>query len=257
MKICVSLISDCVFFFFLCSVCCLAVLNFFVAPPFSIVISIAAALFFAAVYSKSRLKKHGRGLMKKSDLLEKNKMLTQFNFATKNQVYDFFEIVIKKQGYIPERVKGGISVAKQNKVIFPFFGFLEPNKALIVRVFNSIKDGEVGVILSESFSKDLTDFAARFNQRIVLVDGEKLFQYLKKINSLPPEKYSFSQPKPNKKAVLLSLFERKKAKSFFAFGSLFLAYSYLVPLKLYYIVCGCIFLIAAVFCFAFGKRRRD
>ena len=85
----------------------------------------------------------------------------------------------------------------------------------------------------------------------------KIYAFLKENNSLPPEKYEFSDKKLKGLTLLKTLLEKKKAKRFFAFGFIFLAFSYFVPIKVYYVVFGCAFLIFALFLTIFGQTENN
>ena len=162
--------------------------------------------------------------------------------------------MLKKLNYKPERKKGGVFIKDKSVALFPLFGFNQTGKSQIVKVFNSISRGEVGYILSETFSDDAFSFAERFDGAIVLVKPDQIFSFLKKHDSLPPEKYQVLKKKRKKFAILKNLALKKKAKPFFWFGVLFLLYSFFVPLKLYYVIFGCIFLILSIILRAFGKE---
>jgi hypothetical protein len=254
MKLSFSLIADCVFCFICCFLVCFVILNFYIPRQFSISFSSVLSLLFSVIIAKRLISKDRLTKEQKELISQKEKMVTQFNFATRCEVNDFFESVLKKLNYKTERKKGGIFIKDKSVALFPLFGFNQTGKSQIVKVFNSISRGELAYILSETFSDDAFSFAERFDGAITLVKPDEIFSFLKKHDSLPPEKYQVVKKKRKRFSALKNLTLKKKAKPFFWFGVLFLFYSFFIPIKLYYVIFGCVFLIFSIILKAFGKE---
>lgn len=257
MKISFSFLLDCFLSFFVLFILCFILLNFFLPRPFSIIFSVVLSLLSCIIICKKLIEKDKNKNQNAKEKKERNKMCAQFNFATKCEVNDFFERIINKKGYKTERKKSGIFIKSKSLAVFIFFGFVDVNKSQIVKVFNSITSADTAYVLSENFTQDIREFAKRFDGRIILKDANEIYQYLKENDSLPPQKYEFTDKKPKAIELFKNLLDKKKAKRFFALGFLFIIFSYFVPIKTYYLVFGCLFLLFALFLTIFGKAKTD
>ncbi len=255
MKISFLLIIDTLFYFFISFILFFAIFNYFAHKSYAIFCSSLLAIATTMLLTKRAIKSNREKSKNKQEEVQKNKVITQFNFGTKMEVNEFFEKLFIKTGYTVERKNFGLFIKDKNVAVFPSFGFVDVGKAHVVRVFNKSLTIDTAYILSEKFSSDTTDFAKRFGGKIVLIDKDQIFSYLKKHDFFPKEKYSFPKNKISRSNFIRNLFKKKKAKSFLSFGVLFLFYSFFIPFKLYYILFGCSFLILGLYCKAFGKEE--
>lgn len=230
-------------------------LNYFIGRPYSLIIAVCVALLFALLAFRLLYAKVGKKNDKDGRARECKAVLNQLCFDTKARVLSRFERAIKKSGLKSERKKGGLYVPERNLLIIPVFSFDGVNKTDIVKAFNAINSKEKAVIMSSGFSVETEAFAERFDGRIILMGGKKVFELLEKTDELPEIKCGFLSAEP-KKASLKALFTKKRARSFFAFGILFLLMSFFSPIKLYYVICGCAMLIFAVLSVLFGKPEK-
>lgn len=257
MKFAFTVFLDVLFFLFLSFSLSFAVLNFFVDRPFSIVFSAVFAALFSLIATRKMIDNFVKTRLKKQEKEELDDMLIQFNFSTKTDNNDLFEKLINRLGYQTERKKGGIFLTEKTAAVFVAFGFNDVGKSEIVKVFNSIRKNDVAYILSETFSQDVTSFAARFMGRIILVDGKTVYTSLKSHDALPEKKYAITPEKQHGLKLFRNLLLKRKAKSYLTFGLIFLFTSYFMPIKLYYVIFGCVFLIAALFCKLFGIKETE
>lgn len=257
MKFAFTIVLDTIFFLFLSFTLSFAVLNFFVERPFSIVFSAVFSMLFSLIAMKKMIDNSIKNRLRKQEKEELNDMLIQLNFSTKSDNNDLFEKLINRLGYQTERKKGGIFLLEKDVAVFIAFGFNDVGKAEIVKAFNSIRKNDVAYILSETFSQDVTAFASRFMGRIVLVDGKSVYASLKEHDALPEKKYAITPEKQHGFKLFRNLLLKRKAKSYLTFGLIFLFTSYFVPIKLYYVIFGCIFLIAALSCKLFGIKETE
>lgn len=93
----------------------------------------------------------------------------------------------------------------------------------------------------------------RFNGRIEFVDSEKVYDFLEKNNALPREKLYINQSCHGLKTFFRKLIKKKHANKFLAFGTTFIFMSWLVPIKIYYVIFGCIFLMFSLLCRLYGQ----
>jgi hypothetical protein len=257
MKVSFLLIIDSLFYFFISFVIFFAVFNYFAPKNYAVVCAIFLSIAVTMILAKKAITSNKKISQSKQEETKKNKVITQFNFGTKIEVNEFFEKLFVKNGYVVERKKFGLFIKDKNVAVFPLFGFLDVGKSHVVRVYNSIPLSYTAYILSEKFCSDTVDFAKRFNGKIVLIDKNQVYSYLKEHDFFPSEKYSFPKNKGASFAFFKNFFKKKKAKSFLTFGFLFVLYSFFIPFKLYYILFGCAFLILGLYCKAFGKEENN
>ena len=186
---------------------------------------------------------------------EKETVITQLKLYTATEQNDFFQKVISLHGKNTERKKSGLFVKDTPFALFPIFTFDGVKKSDIVRVFNSIKKEQTAYILSDSFTVEVKDFAERFDGRVKTVDGNNVYKLLKEKNIFPQIKHAFPEKKKLSLSSLKNLLEKKKAKNFLVLGLLFIATSYFMPLKTYYIICGTVFLIFSLILRLYGKTN--
>ena len=91
----------------------------------------------------------------------------------------------------------------------------------------------------------------------ILKDGKDAFYLLKERNLIPNE--DFSKVYSEKKSVnkLLELLKKKNAKKFFLFGVCFCLFSFISPIKTYYLIWGGIMLVYSTVLILFGKRENE
>ena len=177
----------------------------------------------------------------------------QLNLCTLEEQYSFFSKAFRKAGYETEIQKDGILFKEKNILIFCRFGFDLPNKADVVKAFNvGLKQDKI-YFLCDDLSLEIKQFADRFGGKITTVEKKEIFPFLKKIQYLPKQKFDFECENAFKKAKKFDFLKRKKAKGYFFFGLTFLIMSYFVPIKIYYLLCGCIFLVFSFLCKLYGR----
>lgn len=255
MKITLSFILDAIFTALISFLISLTILSYFLRPPFSIVFSVVFGLLFCLLFIKISTDKQKKNDLSLADKKAKEIMLTQLKLYTPTEQNDFFQKVILAQGKSVERKKGGLFVKETPFAVFPLFNFDGVKKSEIVRAFNSIKKEQTAYILADDFSLEVKDFAERFDGRIKTVDGEELYKFLSEKDLLPQVKYSFPEKKKLGLSTLKNLLEKKKSKNFLFLGLSFIGFSYFVPLKTYYIICGSAFLIFSLILRLYGKSQ--
>ena len=227
----------------------------FIPYPIPIVFSGCFSIILGLFAFKNQIKKgKQRGLDVINDK-QYNDAMTQLNLMPVSEGLEIIENLLKKENFLPERKRGGIAIKEKSVVVFFKFGFDSPTKTDVVKYFNRITNKEKAVVLSQDFSKEVLDFADRFNGRIILIDGKTLFEKLKAHSLIPQNKYEIldkEKPKPN---FIKALTDKKRAKSFFSFGLIFLGFSYFVPIKTYYVIVGALMLCYSLYLRLFGKSN--
>ena len=144
-------------------------------------------------------------------------------------------------------------ITEKNTTAFFFFRFDGVSKTDIVKCFNKIGKNQKAEIYSENFTDEIKAFAARFGGKIILTDGREAFNLLEKHDLLPKSKIDLDEENGTKRFDFSRLLDKKRAKSYLAFGLLFTLLSYFAPIKGYYLIFGVAFLILALILRLFGK----
>lgn len=252
MKISLSVILDTAFYFLTGFILSFIAVNYFLARPASYVLATTFAVIFTLFAVKISLDKKQKKFSSKEKEKIFNAAMTRLNMTSEKTVADLFEKALKKDGFYTEKKKGGVFISEKNTTAFFFFRFDGVSKTDIVKCFNKIGKNQKAEIYSETFSEEVTAFAARFGGKIILTDGRQAFSLLEKHNLLPKEKIDLDEEE-KKRFDLTRLLDKKRAKSYLAFGLLFTLLSYFAPIKGYYLVFGVSFLILALILRLFGK----
>lgn len=252
MKISLSLVLDTFFYFIVFFLMIFIILNYFIMRPVAIVISLCLSALLTLMVFKKLFDKRAKFLQdRKTEKLYKD-VITELNFSTPIEQCLLLEKALIKANYQIKRYKNTIKVVDKNAVIFMRFGFESITKTDVVKIFNQLANKEIACVICESFQKEIIEFCDRFQKRIVLVSAKEFIPFLEKHSSLPNQKYALLIP-PKKKVGLAQLILKKRAKNFFFFGIFFLFSSYFSPIKWYYVLFGCVFLILSVIVKLFGK----
>lgn len=247
----ISYISDCIFVFLLSFMFFYAPTSFFIKiKPASAVVSFFASVICLAVFIFVSRKKHGALAIKKSEeeifLGYKNFFLLTDDETIKNSILKLFK-KLKNQAV---QTKNGIALPNGNRVFYKFTA--RPVGAdEIIGAYKSVPKGCSAIFLAISFAPDAQDFAKNLEFRIKLVDFPKLYLVMKENDCLPPKNPDFenhvvTSKKTKIKFIFLSLFDKKKAKTFAFYGILTLFLSRFVAFPIYYTVVGCLFLCYAL-----------
>lgn len=249
-----SLISDCIFTGFTGFLLTLIISNFFLPAPYTFIISGVAGALLALAGAKLFTSRRGARIKDRAEREEYTKFVNRINLMKGPDLNSLLISAAARENIIAVKKREYIYLPEKKLALFPSFGYAEVKKADVVRAFNAVKKEDTAVILSETFSEDLITFAARFNGKIILVSGERLFLKLKESNSLPPETSALYDPPKEKPHILKRLTDKRKAKNYMLFGLAFFVLGLFSPFKLYYAVCGAILLLAALAVKFFGKQ---
>ena len=240
----VSLFLDGVFVFIGFFILGIIFLNYFVPHPYSVVIAISLSgiftLFSVKKMLSSRQKKSKASFGKK----QISKTLTALNLMDKKSLDELLlnalEITDGKM------VNGGYYSKSQNKGFLFKFAFEKVSKSDVVKAFNL--GGEFAEIYSESFDKEVIEFAERFNGKVVLLSEKRL---------LPNVDYSAFYTERKKPIIKKELLYKKNAKKFLIFGVTFCLFSFFAPIKIYYLISGGLMISYSIFLMLFGKEKEN
>lgn len=221
----------------------------------AITVSVIIAVLFCFIYLKIKLQRKNKTNIKNNEKFLFEQTISQLCLYTESEQCALFEKALTVKEYKCEKRKNGVVIKNKNAVVFPLFSFDGVTKTDVVRIFNALKSKEIAYILSKDFSPEISDFIQRFDGRIVAVNGETAYEFLKQTETLPCVKFEFQKPKPLTLAAFKNLLSKTKAKNFLVFGLIFLLSSYFVPMKTYYLICGGIFLLLFLFVTLFGETK--
>ena len=216
---------------------------------FSLVIALSMFIVFFAVFNK----KFSSRTAKKKEEKQSKQVLTNLLFLSNDKVFDLFFSAFTILNKSPKKLGAKIFLPEDNVVVFLSFNIDGLNKSQIIKVFNSLLEGQKALILCYDCNAETINFAKNFNNKIKIKSGFEVYSILKEAN-LFPENSVLPFVKDSPKYNFKLLFNKKRAKSYFFFGIIFLLYSFIVPIKIYYIIIGCIFLLASLACFLFAKN---
>ncbi len=135
---------------------------------------------------------------------------------------------------------------------FTKFTFEGLTKTDVVRAFNSVTDDRKIIIYTAFCSEEVLAFAGRFDGRIEVVSGDKLYALLKDGGQLP--EYKEQEKTPYKKRFK-NFIKRKNSLRYLLFGTMFILLSFVLPIKTYYLVCGSVMVVLSLVCLFFGKSK--
>ncbi|MBQ7348763.1 MAG: hypothetical protein IJW47_02085 [Clostridia bacterium] len=243
----------CAFIYFLLT---FIILNYFTERAVSLVLSITLSLVLTLFTVKLLSEKRQKSGINNSESKLKDKIITQLNFMTKSQANNIFIKAFNRQGIATEKRRDGIFLPDKKTLVFIKFGYQQLSKADVVKIYNSIKKNESAEVYAEAFQPEIKEFTSRF-VKIRLFDGDKAYTLLKNGECLSEINCTVPEIKSTKNNLTLNVFNKKRAKTFFGFGIFFLLSSFFVPIKIYYVICGCLMLIISLICVFFGKRTEN
>lgn len=240
-----SFFSDLLFCAFSSFLLTIVISSYFLGTPFNLIFSICLSLIFTLFafkyfYSK-RYKKRLLEIRKK----EQDAVTSNLCFYTKPKLLSLFEKAFSLKGERVEKRTTHLFLPDKNQALFFVFSFDGVKKVDVVKAFNKLKENQTALIYAIDFLAETENFAKRFNGRIILQNGNTVYNLLKETNLLPKKSTPLSQEK-TKKASLGNFLERKNSTRYFLFGGLFLLLSFIVPFKIYYIVIGSLLMIFAL-----------
>ena len=249
-----SIFLDTLFYTFITFLLCLILLCSFFSIKYALFLSLLFAFLVMLISIKSLNKKNSNLKLKNKDALKMEQLCYSLCIMQQKEKYAYLFSLLLQNNIKAEKRYGGAFIKDSNAVLYLLYDFSPLTKTQIVKTFNSVPKTTTIYILSNDFDKQTQDFANRFDGRIKLVDKKTFYLFVKEKDFFPKE----ILPLPKEKRVGLkdfaTLLDKRKAKHFLLFGLVFIGMSYFAPIKLYYLICGSLFLIYAVILRAFGKN---
>lgn len=256
-KFSLPLLLDSVFIAFSAFLLALFTFTYFIPYPFVLIAAgVFAGLLTLAGVKFLSVKRYGK-LRKREEEKEYAAFITQINFMPEQKVAETIIRAVKNAGFTAEKKKDFIYIPQKNLAVFFVFGYEEVKRKDVVRAASALAANDNAIIVSEKFSQEISAFAARFDGKIQLSDGRSFFTALKKFSALPEITCRLLQETKVKPKPVKNILNKKRAKNYLVFGIVFLAMSYFVPIKIYYVICGTIMLVLALVVRFFGIDEKN
>ena len=255
MKITFSLFADTLFSAFVTFLLSFVILNYFCPRPYAIIYASVLAVLVAIIAVKKLSEKQVDRKFKSEKERQIHAVSDTLNTYTRTEQNNLLERAILKTGVLAERKKGGIFIPELKCAVFSRFGFEGINKADAVKIFNTLKKGERAYIFAQEFSPELKSFIERFRGRLIAVNQNDTYKFLKEKSLIPKEKIAPENKKAYPNGVKKAFLKKSNAKKYFFSGLAFLLFSYFVPLNLYYVISGSILLFISLLTKLYGFEK--
>lgn len=247
-------VLDAVFYCFAVFILSFTVLNYFLPRKYSFCYSLlfsALCLITVCAVGADRKEKRAK---KKEEEDKKSSALCSLCLLPKPQATTLFAKAFSKKGYETEKNGYSIVLPQKKLRVFLCFSFDGMNKADVVRAYNRINKSERAVIFTNEISEEVKNFCLRFGEKVNVMGKDETYELLSDTDCIPENAVDCLAPKIETKKRKF-FFDKKRSKKYFLFGASFLLLSFIAPLKIYYTVCGFLFMTLAVISRAFGKTN--
>lgn len=250
-------ILDSAFSAFISFLLAFLIINFYIERPFSIIFSVclSAPIFIIAF---DRIKK--ANLLKTTENKKKREienMVYSLCLLERAKVLQIFERAINSLDVKTIKKKYGIFIENKNCALFPIFNFDGITKTDVVKVFNAVTQKQKAYILGEKITDDVKSFMDRFNGQIEFINAEQTYDFLEKTDCLPRESAYITSQNQNKGKFFKRLIKKNHSSKFFIFGIMLILSSWFVPIKTYYVISGCTFLMLSLICRLYGQEKQN
>lgn len=227
-----------------------AIFNYFIPRAAAIGVAVTSASLLALLIIKLTLRAEKK--RKETLAFEKSisELFEELCFMPRYELVARFSKAYNALDIKTEKIGGALFLPELNRTIFFLFSFDGLTKTDIVKVFNKIHTDGDAVIFANDCATEVKSFATRFGEKIRIAEKKEIYHILKDGEAMPEIKHRLPSADERKKVAFSSFLDRKKAKRFLVVGLTFLFFSFFVPLKVYYIVCGsllCIFSLTVIF----------
>lgn len=249
----IAFILDGLFVFiggFILSFC---VLYYLIPYPYSIIVSLSLSGLLLVLALKILNSKQNKTNLFRKDKKLYTDTIIRLNLMDEQKLIELFQNAVCPNATIKPLSRGFLCEQTDTAYLISF-GFNKVKKSDVVRAFN-LPNAKKAVFFAENFEKEVIDFASRFNGKITLYDGKDCFNFLKEKELLPTEDFSQYYSQNAKPIFKKQILDKKNAKKFLLFGVVFSFFSFLVPYKLYYLICGGLMISFSLYLKLFGKSQ--
>lgn len=249
-------VLDATFYCFAVFILSFTVLNYFLIRIYSFCYALILSALSLIIVCAVKADRKEKQTKKQEEEEKKSSALCSLCLIPRPQVTSLFMKAFAKKGYEAEKNGFSIILPQKKLRVFFCFSFDGMTKADIVRAYNRINRSERAVIFTNEISEDVKNFCLRFDGKVNVIEKDETYELLSETDSLPKKTVDCVATKTETKKRKF-FFDKKRSKKYFLFGALFLILSFLAPLKLYYTVCGFLFMTLAIVSRAFGKTANS
>ncbi len=221
-----------------------------VALSISLTLTLITGVITARVMQVKRAKRFNNDELNKAQA----KTLMQLKFLSPSTVNNLFIKAFKNKNILAEKRKSYVYLPEKNLLLLNHFSFSPLTFKEVITFYNAMPSSSVGYIFCESLSDELTNIISKFNGRILIRNFITAYNILSEGSALPQNDLPIELEPLTRKLNFKLLLNKKHARKFFFFGAYFIIFSMFSLLKIYYLICGCIFLIFAIFVRLFGYK---
>lgn len=240
--------SDLIFTFFAVFLPILCLLRHYRLPLFSAtLVAGLTGLGVALLVGASKKKKDARLSLRRSEEREKSLLLYHLALLSPSK-----SLSLLYPNETPT-LTDGVWMIEKEELLFPLFSWkpLEKHEVLpMIRL--CLEKQKSGTILCDDITEDTAAFLTQFSVQVKR--GEEIYATLKEENRLPSEYLSEPYFTKKKKRLSRVWFAKSNSRRFLTCGALLLLSSLIVPFSYYYLLFGCLLVVAAVLIRTFGYR---
>lgn len=255
-KFTLSAAGDFLFYFVAAFFLSLILFNYFLYFPLNLVAAGCFSLLVLIICAKIKSLRSEKSNLSAAERKSYEDFILCLNLFSEEKILSLAARVAKKRGFIAKRKLGGLHFEEQKLFAFFRFGFCELEKSDIVKIYRKTGRNARALIVAENPKEEIKNFALRLNRNLLVTNGEEFFKAAKEENLLP-ESELFISPEKRKKVDFRLLADKKRAKSYLAFGSVFVILSYFAPIKIYYLISGGIMLTLSLLVKIAGRKSAN
>lgn len=224
---------------------------------YSLVLGLLLGGVITPLFAKFKLKRVKNTQIKLKDKKLFEDTLFCLNVASFSQQNKLIKALLIKNDQKVKIISRGVYCFSTKTLYVCRFGFYKVTKTDVVKIYNYSRIPQKFVIIGQEFNQEVMDFAKRFNGKIELMDAKQFFERLKNAQLLPLTFNKDFLQESKKPHVFAGLKNRKNAKVFLLCGLYFLAMSFLVPIKTFYVLWGGFMLLIWLFICYFAPKKTD
>lgn len=241
--------SDLLFTFFAVGIFTLCLFRYFrISLPVCILLSIVCGALAACAVGAFLAARRKTYFLKKSDEAQKEKLLLHLVLLSDEQKTNYFYNVLRKT-HAETRRFSRLRVATDERFYFLLFQF-SPVSADQVAACSRLKTSKQKTLLCRTVDPEAERLCK--NLGIEIFTGAEVYAMLKNADSLPKAYLGETAPQEKRKRRFRLCCAKSNARRFLLSGVLILLASLFTPFPYYYLIFGCLLLVAALFIRVFG-----
>ena len=247
------LITDTLLTFILCALFSLIILSFASATKgIKIILSLAFSFSASGIFFIQKLNRYNSAIMKNKDRQKLENILYSLELMPDNEVIALLFDLLQRIGV---QLKDAKYPLISTTTVY-FYNFEKQVSRRFLASCIKQKLNKKIVIFCNKLDDDAEQLAKRLQEKIIVINGEKLFTLIKKYNLSVKEIAPIKTTKIDKiKRVINKIFTKKRAVSFLLIACTLLLFSRFTIFPLYYKICAGISLSVSAVCLFLGKKE--